>query len=307
MGRYIARCFLLNIASAALVVGLLGACDSPEGLPAGYGMKISVLVPEFPPQWSEADAWELSWVSAAASGGPVLAAPGQEARLVLPRGDEAAVFCRAVFGSGRTLPYGAAWPQGLSADGTLRLSAGGGYAASLAAVFYNAGLRRCGFDLQRFAFEAEDRLADAWDLDPAALAVVAAERRFRSEHLNAPDRAAVTVGGLAEALVPDSPWGKPAVPDEAGTAIVELPPGRVRRWLGGGYELCVSVSLLDGAAWTLSGPGGRPSGMRMTKELPEPSLLVTEASPPWASAMCLTMASPRPVPPSARLRARSTR
>src|SRR3712207_894750 len=33
----------------------------------------------------------------------------------------------------------------------------------------------------------------------------------------------------------------------------------------------------------------------------------TEASPPCARARCLTMASPRPVPPSARERARSTR
>ncbi len=271
---------MLNIATAALAAGLLGACDSPEGLPAGYGLRVSVLVPEFPPQWAEADAWELSWVSAAATGGPVLAAPGQELRLVLPRGGEAAVFCRAVFGSGRTLPYGATWPQGLSADGALRLSAAGGYAASFAAVFYAAGLWRCDFDLQRLALEAEARLADAWDLDPSALAVVAAERRFRSEHLNALDRVAVTVSGLAGTLVPDSPWGKPAAPDEAGVAIVELPPGRVRRWLGGGYELCVSVSSLDGAAWTLSGPEERPSGMRMKNELPEPSLLVTEASPP---------------------------
>jgi len=200
--------------------------------------------------------------------------------LVLPRGSEAAVFCRAVFCTDRTLPYGAVWPQGLSSDGTLCLSAAGGYAASLAAVFYHSGLRYCGFDLQRFALEAEARLEDPWDLDPATLAVIVAERRFRVDHLNEPGRVAVTVSGLAGTLVSDSPWGKPAEPDETGAAIVELPLDTVRRWLGGGYVLSVGVSSRDGPAWTLSGPAGTQSGMRNTNELPEPSLLVTDASPP---------------------------
>jgi hypothetical protein len=243
-------------------------------------MKVSVGVPALPPHWAEASAWEIFWVSAGASGGPTAASPGQVVELALPRGSEASVFCRAIFGASRSLPYGAVWPQGLSADGSLILGAAGGYAASLAAVFYRAGLRYCGFDLQRFALEAETRLADPWDLDPATLAVIVAERRFRVDHLNAPVRVAVTVSGLAGTLVADSPWGKPAVPDESGAAIVELPLNRVRRWLGGGYVLCVEVSSRDGPVWTLSGPEGIQSGMRMMNELPEPSLLVTDASPP---------------------------
>ena len=199
---------------------------------------------------------------------------------VLPRDSEAAVFCRAVFGAGRTLPYGAVWPQGLSVDGDLLLSAAGGYAAALAAVFYRAGLGCSGFDLQRLAIEAEARLDDPWDLDPATLAAIVAERRFRVDHLNAPGRVSVSVSGFPGTLVSDSPWGKPAVPDESGAAIVELPPDTVRRWLGGGYVLSVGVSTRDGPAWTLSGPEGVQSGMRMMNELPEPSLLVTDASPP---------------------------
>ena len=43
------------------------------------------------------------------------------------------------------------------------------------------------------------------------------------------------------------------------------------------------------------------------KVLPFPSSDPTVASPPCSSARCLTIASPRPVPPSSRERARSTR
>lgn len=258
----------------------LSACGLPSGLPVGAGMKVMVRTPCFPKFWLEATAWELSWESAVASGETTLAAPGQVVELVLPRGIEAAVFCRAVFGADRSLPYGAVWPQGLSSDGSLMLSSAGGFAASLAANLYRAGLWQSGFDFQRFAVAAEDRLDDPWDIDPAILAVVVAERRFRLEHLNAPDTVAVTVSWLPGVLVPDSPWGKPAVPDETGATVVELPLDTVRRWLGGGYVLTVEVTSRDGPAWTLSGPSGIQSGMRMTNELPEPSLLVTEASPP---------------------------
>jgi hypothetical protein len=48
-------------------------------------------------------------------------------------------------------------------------------------------------------------------------------------------------------------------------------------------------------------------GKRMVNVLPWPGTLVTPTVPRWASAACLTIARPRPVPPSARLRAWSTR
>lgn len=252
----------------------------PQDVPVGAGMNVAVVLPDVPPQWSEAVAWELTWISAGTSGGPIRARPGQAVELALPRGAEAAVFCRAAFGAYRSLPYGAVWPQGLSADGSLFPGAAGGYAASLASVFYRAGMRYGGLDFQRFALEAESRLPDPWDLDPASLAVIAAERRFRADHLNAPERVAVTITGLPRPLVSDSPWGTPAVPDASGAAVVELPLDTVRRWLGGGYVLQVEASSRDGPAWTLSGPSGVQRGMRMTNELPEPSRLETDASPP---------------------------
>ena len=43
------------------------------------------------------------------------------------------------------------------------------------------------------------------------------------------------------------------------------------------------------------------------KVLPLPGALFTVTRPPWAWAMCLTMARPNPVPPSLRLRPASTR
>ena len=45
----------------------------------------------------------------------------------------------------------------------------------------------------------------------------------------------------------------------------------------------------------------------MVKVLPLPGVLSTVARPPWAWAMCFTMARPSPVPPRLRLRALSTR
>src|SRR5258708_17361727 len=66
-----------------------------------------------------------------------------------------------------------------------------------------------------------------------------------------------------------------------------------------------------------SGPGHRRparhdrapglTGSRRVKVDPEPSLLVTVTFPPCAAVTCLTIASPRPVPPVTRDLAGSTR
>ncbi|MBN2873455.1 MAG: hypothetical protein JXM71_00035, partial [Spirochaetales bacterium] len=151
-------------------------------------MLVSVVLPVFPETWATADAWELCWVSRDDSGGPIRALPGSTVALALPRYGEAAVLCKAVFGAHRSLPYGAAWPQSLGEDGCLRPDAAGGYAASLALVFYRAGRLSCPLDLGRFASEASTRLADAWDLDPATFAPIVDERRFRADHLRQPGR-----------------------------------------------------------------------------------------------------------------------
>ena len=51
----------------------------------------------------------------------------------------------------------------------------------------------------------------------------------------------------------------------------------------------------------------RAAGIRTVKVLPTPGVLSTVMVPPWACTMCLTIERPKPVPPSLRLRALSTR
>jgi len=240
-------------------------------------MHVVVELPEFPAGWSEADAWELSWVSADGTSAATILAPGAAADLCLPRLQEAALLCSARFGDSRSLPYGAVWPLDGRLDGTIRMSAFGGYAATLAAVLYRAGCPCCGFDMRRFVFEAATRLADPWDVDPAALAPIVAERRFSADYLRQPEMVEVVVDGLECAMSPDSPWSGAVMPDGSGHARVLAACGRVRRWFGGGYELVVGVSASGVASWTL---GPACSGMLMEKVLPAPSMLVTEASPP---------------------------
>ena len=50
-----------------------------------------------------------------------------------------------------------------------------------------------------------------------------------------------------------------------------------------------------------------PDGNRMVKLEPRPGSEVTATYPPWLAITCLTIESPRPVPPVARDRALSTR
>ena len=56
-----------------------------------------------------------------------------------------------------------------------------------------------------------------------------------------------------------------------------------------------------------SGMRSRPGGTDTVKQAPLPGSLVTATTAPMLSATCFTMARPRPVPPSSRLRALSTR
>src|SRR5205085_12210892 len=79
----------------------------------------------------------------------------------------------------------------------------------------------------------------------------------------------------------------------------------------------VELSTCDGCAmdFLLRGNGtcapltldSKCAGMRRVKVEPVPGRLHSFTSPPWFAATCLTMASPRPVPPVARERALSTR
>lgn len=302
-----------SAARRAVAAAAAAALAASAGCSAASEMPVAVRLPAMPAAWAGsggdagAELWELSWVSANGRGGPFPAEPGAVVALRLPRGEEAAVSCRAVLGAARSLPYGAAWPQSLDESGELAPTAAGGFAAEAAARLYGLGLRYSGLDLARLAAEAEARLADPWDTDPGELAAAALAGRLRADHLREPERVELAVDGLPGPARPDSPYGLPLEPGPGGSATVSLPVGRVRRWYGDGYELVVAASPSGEAGWTLSATAGGRLGTRSAKTLPEPSRPVTDASPPWASAMCLTMASPRPVPPSSRLLARSTR
>jgi hypothetical protein len=228
---------------------LAAACSPPFST-----MSVRVALPGLPAVWAGADAWEVSWTSCSGSSATLVAKPGSEVVLELPRSDEAAVYCTAVFGVGRSLPYGALWPQGLDAVGVLHPGASGGYACALAAALYRSGASHSGFDLPRFAMEAEARMADPWDVDPVGFAPLVAESRFRADHLGAPEHTDVSITGIPCAMSPDSPWGSAIEPDGSGLATVSLAPGRLRRWMGGGYVLSVCLSVTGEAAWTLSAP-----------------------------------------------------
>lgn len=240
-------------------------------------MHAAVEVPALPSGWADADGWELGWLSATERSQPVMVSPGETVDLWLPRLEEAAVLCSARYGPLRSLPFGALWPLDRDMDGTVRIGATGGYAAELAATFYRSGSAASLLDMRRFVAEAVARLPDPWDVDPAGLAVVAADQSFSVGYLRQPPMVDVPIDGLDRALSPDGPWSLAAVPDDAGRASVRVACGRVRRWFGGGYVLAVGVSASGLASWTL---GAADSGMLMENVLPEPSMLATEASPP---------------------------
>jgi hypothetical protein len=228
-------------------------------------------MPEFPSAWSGADAWELDWRNLSTVGAARMAFPGDTLVLVLPRNGFAAVRCRPVFGSSRGHPYGAIWPldsarldsstqnSGIlvfGPEGALVLDAGGGLAAELAFRLYQGGWDAAGFNLRRFALEAELRMSDPWDSDHAVLAQAVAEGRFRVDYLKAPVRIPVGVSCLPGEMASDSPWGTTIQPDVQGQAVVEASPG-IHRWFGCDQELVVSV-VSDGAAeWILRGTDGR--------------------------------------------------
>lgn len=262
---------------AGAVACLVSACSAAANIHGGSYMHAAVEVPALPACWADAEGWELSWVSATERGQPVPVSPGTTVDLWLPRLEEAAVLCRARFGPSRSLPFGALWPLDLGIDGTVQVGADGGYAAELAAALYRSGSSACRLDMRRFVAEALARLPDPWDVDPAGLAAIVADRGFSVGYLGQPAMVDVAIDGLERVLSPDGPWSTAAVPDDTGRTSVRVASGRIRRWFGGGYVLAVGVSASGLACWTL---GPADSGTAMENVLPEPSTLATEASPP---------------------------
>jgi len=249
MERYIVYplySFSRSLAISALAAILSAACQLPDSM-----MNVGIAVPGLPAVWAEATGWEVSCISCEGKSEAVYALPGAVVYLELPRSFEAAVMCTACFDTGRSLPYGASWPQGVAEDGLLYPSDSGGYACALAAVLYRGGATHAGFDLPRFAREAKARMDDPWDVDPGSFAAIVAEGRFRADHLKVPDPVAVTITGVPCPLSPDSPWGVVMEPDGEGTVNLDLAPGRIHLWQGGGYKLTVGVSGSGEASWTL--------------------------------------------------------
>jgi hypothetical protein len=244
-------CLVLCLAGMNLV-----ACS-----PVWPELAVSVVLPEFPPAWSGADGWDLDWRSLSMTGAVRLSLPGDTLVLFLPRTGSAAIRCRPVFGSFRGHPYGSIWPLDAGTldsrpEGVLIPDAGGGLAAELAFRLYQGGWDAAGFNLRRFAQEAELRMADPWDGDLAVLAQAVAEGRFRADYLKAVELVPVLVSGLSEDLASDSPWGSAIRPDSYGQAIPAVAPG-IHRWFGSAQELVVSVSSDGSAEWILRGEDGR--------------------------------------------------
>lgn len=219
-------------------------------------MAVTVTLPAFPEVWSGAEAWELDWRSMVDLGENHLASPGDTLVLFLPRTSSAAIRCKPVFGIARGLPYGAIWPLHAEPEGVLTLSPRGGLSAELAFLLYQGGYEAAGFNLGRYAVEAELRMADPWDSDLAALARAVAEGRFRADYLRTPARTRLTVSGLPGPMAPGSPWGTVLEPDAQGQGVLTASPG-IHRWFGNNQELVVSVSPDGSSEWILRGSTGR--------------------------------------------------
>ena len=248
------------------------------------------------------DGWRVSWVTADGIRGDLdVSAHLEICTIALPKTGNAAILCRAVYGGHETLPYGALWPAD-TVDGVLLPDAEGGYAATLEWLCLLNGYDPVSYNAERLAREAVARLADPWDVAPASYLDAVVAGRFSVGFMRQPariDTATPVVDGI---MVPDSPWGQVLTP--GGGVVVSMAPGRVYRWFGEAQVLSGAVDTSGVAVWVRS---SFQSGTRMQNELPWPGRLDTAASPPWASAMCFTMASPRPVPPRSLLRALSTR
>ena len=244
-------CLLLCLAGICLAGPTLVSCKAFWPV-----MAVTVSLPAFPAVWSGADAWELDWRSMDALGETRVAAPGDILVLFLPRTSSAAIRCKPVFGTARGLPYGAIWPLHADEEGGLLLSPGRGLSAELAFRLYQAGFDAEGFNLRRFAAEAEERMPDPWDSDLAGLARAVAEGRFRADYLRTLARTPLVVFGLPGVMAPDSPWGMVLQPDPQGQVALTASVG-VHRWFGVNQELVVSVSPDGSSEWILRGATGR--------------------------------------------------
>ncbi len=232
-----------------MVITML-SCVSCGFLPRTMSQAINM--PEFPEVWAEASNWELRWESDDGSSGTFAARPGSTVSLDLPIAGSALIFARALYGTKSTKPYGALWPQDLDVDGALRLSAEGGWCASMALPLMRWGWDLRCFNWDRLGDELSARLADPWEIDPASFCANVVEGEFRADYLRPPNiRLETPVSGIGQTLFPASPWGQVLVPDAVGDLRASVSPGSYS-WMNGRSCLRMSVSASGEVNYTFS-------------------------------------------------------
>jgi hypothetical protein len=236
---------------------------------AGQDLAVDIRLPPFPDAWRLAEFWELRVERGGLGSLPILARPGDALSLSLPRRSSAYVYCSATFGEGRSLPFGAVWPQQSLPSDTglpglaLPLTAGGGFAAAFGALLDRGGIDAAGFNLERFGREAEARVEDPWTLDLSALARSVAGGSFRADSLReCPETSAARLRlppALAGAtLVPASPWAEALSVAADGSLTLALC-YKPRVYFVAGYELRAGLSPEGEPCWSikeLNGAGG---------------------------------------------------
>ncbi len=226
-------------------------------------------LPPFPEAWSVAEFWELRVEQGGLLSDPLVARPGDTLVLALPRRSTAYVYCAALLGGGKSLPFGAVWPQQAVAPAqggpgaALDITASGGLAAAFGALLERGGYDAGCFSLERFGLEAEARAGDPWTLDLAALAQSVAGGSFRADSLrDKPEKALarlwlpLRLAGLE--LTPSSPWAQALLVAADGSLDLELC-YKPRSLYGGGYELRAGLSPEGEPCWSikeLSAAGG---------------------------------------------------
>lgn len=232
-------------------------------------MAVALRLPPFPEAWASAEFWELRVEQGGQPSDPLVARPGDTVVLALPRRSNAFVYCAALLGGGKSLPFGAVWPQQGKAQAqgghgaALSATASGGLAATFGALLERSGYAAGGFNLERFGLEAEARTEDPWTLDLAGLAQSVAGGSFRADSLrDSPEQALARLWlplRLAGAeLLPSSPWAQALLVAADGSLDLELC-YKPRSLFGGGYEIRAGLSPEGEPCWSikeLSGAGG---------------------------------------------------
>lgn len=233
---------------------------------AGHDLAVEIRVPALPSMWDRAEFWELRVEQGGICSAPILARPGESLFLSLPRSSTAYVYCVALLGAAKSLPFGAVWPQhGIPSASerlglALPLTAAGGFAASFGALLERGGIDAAGFNAARFGREAEARVVDPWTLDLSALASAVARGSFRADSLRDSPEASLEQLQLplelaGETLVPSSPWAQALSVAPDGSLALALC-YRPRAYFVRGHELRAGLSPEGEPCWSIKATPG---------------------------------------------------